>query len=188
MKKPDWRIWMENREECESWLINYIGKKILRKSEDESRLYLRKTNHNLNFANWIFEKHNNEILEIFGEETFYDWIINMYYYAIYHAASTLMSKEGYSSKNHSATLCFLIYHHYHLQKALDKEDVELVASSLDKEDIEIIGDIKELREKACYDIHESFEKRLAEHVREKAVDFVNKIKMLLKGESGEDGE
>jgi len=69
---------------------------------------------------------------------------------------------------------------YHLQNSINKEDVKLVASSLDREDIEIMGDSKELREKACYDVHKSFEKDLAEGTREGTVDFVNKIKLLLK--------
>lgn len=178
MKKPDWRIWLKNKRECKLWLERYIKRGVLRKNKDEFRLYLKKTDHNLNFANWIFEKHK-EKLEIFGEDNYYDWIINIYYYAIYHAALALLSKESYESKNHSATLCFLIYYHYHLQKALDKEDVELVASSLNKEDIETIGTSKELREKACYDIHESFEQKLANQIKEQAINFVNKIKELL---------
>jgi len=178
VKKPDWRVWLKNKKECELWLDNYIKKEILRKSLDESKLYLKRTNHNLNLANWIFEK-QKEKTEIFKEEAFYDWVINVYYYAIYHAALALVSKEGYVSKNHSATLCFLIYHHFHLEKALDKEDVELVASSLAKEDIETLGFSKELRERACYDIHESFEQKLAVQIREKAINFINKIKLLL---------
>lgn len=104
----------------------------------------------------------------------------MYYYAIYHAALALISKEGFTSKNHSATLAFLIHHHYHSKKALEKEDVELIVSSLEKEDIETLGISKELREKACYDVHEMFEKRLAEQIREQAIDFANKIKRLLR--------
>ena len=178
MKKPDWRIWIKNKEDCKSWLNNYIKKRILKKSREESKLYLKKTNHNLNFANWILEKHKNKT-EIFKEEEYYDWIINIYYYAVYHAALALLSKEGYNSKNHSATLCFLIYHHYHSQKALDEEDVELVASSLNKEDIETIGTSKELREKACYDIHKSFEKELTNQIKEQAINLINKIKSLL---------
>ena len=66
-----------------------------------------------------------------------------------------------------------------MQKALKKEDVELIASSLAREDIETLGVSKELREKACYNVHETFEKRLAEQIREEAVDFANKIKSLL---------
>lgn len=179
MKRPDWKLWLKDEKECKFWLDNYIRKKILKKSSDESKLHIKRTDHNLTFANWIIEKHKDEIPKVFGEEIFYDWAINIYYYAIYHAALALMSKEGLTSKNHSATLAFLIYHHYHSQKALEKEDVELIASSLDREDIETVGVSKELREKACYNIHELFERRLAEQMREQAVDFANKIKMLL---------
>ena len=179
MKKPDWKIWIEDKKECKLWLNNYIKKKILRKCKDESILHLKKTDHNLNFAGWIFEKHKNKA-EIFEDDRYYDWVINIYYYAIYHAALALLNKEGYNSKNHSATLCFLIYHNYHQQKAFDMEDVELIASSLSKEDIETIGSSKELREKACYDIHESFEQRLAVQIREQAINFINKIKELIK--------
>lgn len=77
MKKPDWRIWITDKEECKLWLDNYIKKQILRKSADESRLHLKKTDHNLNFANWIAEKHKDEIPKMFGEETFYDWVISI---------------------------------------------------------------------------------------------------------------
>jgi uncharacterized protein (UPF0332 family) len=180
MKKPNWKIWLKDEKECKSWLDSYVKKKILRTVFDESKLHIKKTDHNLTFANWIIEKHKKEIPNIFGNDNFYDWAINIYYYSIYHAALALMSKEGFTSKNHSATLAFLIYHHYHSQKALDKEDVELIVSSLDKEDIETLGFSKELREKACYDVHEFFEQRLAEQIKEKAINFANKIKIFLK--------
>ncbi len=180
MKKPDWKVWLKDKNECKFWLDDYLRKSILKRCSDEAKLHIKRTDHNLTFANWIIEKHKDEIPEVFGDDTFYDWAISMYYYAIYHAALALMSKEGYTSKNHSATICFLMYHHYHLQKALKKEDVELIASSLKKEDIEFLGCSKELREKACYNVHESFEKRLAENIKEQAVDFANKIKLLLK--------
>ena len=113
MKSPNWREWIKNQKECRLWLENYKGKKILKKSKDQSNLYLRKTDHNLNFANWIMEKHENEIPEVFEKETFYDWVVSVYYYAIYHSALALITTKGYISKNHSATLCFIIYHYYH---------------------------------------------------------------------------
>lgn len=180
MKNHNWKVWIENKKECRLRLDIYIKKSILKKSGDESKLYLRKADHNLNFANWVFDKHNDEIPKVFGNETFYDWIINAYYYSIYHAALALVSREGHNSKNHSATLCFLIYYNYHMQNAIDKEDIELVASSLEKEDIEVIAGSKELRERASYDIHELFERGLAEQIRIKTADFTNKIKALLK--------
>lgn len=178
MKKPDWKLWMKDKKECKLWLNNYIKKGILKKTKNESKLYLRKTNHNLNLANWLLEKHKNKI-DIFENDNYYDWVINIYYYAVYHTALALMNKEGYSSKSHLATLCFLIYHHYHSQKAFNEEDVNLIASSLNKEDIETIGTSKELREKACYDIHESFEQNLTNQIREKAIDFANKVKEII---------
>lgn len=178
MKKPDWKIWIKNKKVCELWLHNYLKKGILKKSKDKSKLHLKKTDHNLTLANWLLEKQMNKN-GIFGDDRYYDWIINIYYYAIYHIALALMSKEGYSSKNHSATLCFLIYHHYHLQKALNEEDIEIAAASLNKEDIETIGFSKELRERACYNIHESFEQKLTNQIRKKTINFINKIKETL---------
>lgn len=182
MKSPNWGIWMNKKEECGRWLENYLKKAMLLKSKDESRLYLRKADHNLNLANWIMKKHKKEIPFLFGEENFYDWTISIFYYAVYHAALALVSREGYKSKSHSATLCFLIYHHYYRQKAINEEEVELLARSLDKEEIEIVGLTKEYREKASYDVHEIFERQLAEQVRGQAIEFINKIKSLLEGD------
>jgi len=180
MKKPDWREWVKDKKECKKWLASYIKRKVLKKGNDDSKLYLAKSDHNLNLANWIYDKHGEEIPEFFGDERFYDWVITMLYYAVYHAVLALVSKEGYTSKNHSATLCFLIYHHYHLEKSIDKEEIELVAESLSKEEIETVGSSKELREKACYDVHELFEKRLADIAKKETVDIINKIKGILK--------
>ena len=177
--KPNWRDWLKNKKECKFWLDKYTKSKILQKRKDESNLYIRKSDHNLNLANWIFEKHEDEIPETFGEETFYDWIINIYYYAIYHSALALVSSDGYYSKNHSATLCCIIYYHYHINNSLKDEDVELIAKSLDKEDIETLGESKELRERASYNVHAEFEKNLAEDAKEQSVNFTNKIKSIL---------
>lgn len=178
MRKPDWKVWIKSKKECKVWLNNYIKKGLLRKSLEESKLYLRKTDHNLNLANWLKEKHKDEIPEMFGKETFYDWVIDIYYYAIYHAALSLVSKKGYESKNHSATLCFLIYCYYHIKRSIDKRDIELVAG-LNKEDIEMMGRTKEMRERACYDVHEIFEQQLAEETKNKAIEFITKVKKIL---------
>lgn len=180
MKKPDWRIWVKDKKECRIWLENYLKKGVLKKAPKEHELYIKKADHNLNLALWLYEKHNKEIPSIFGKETFYDWVISMHYYSIYHAALALLSREGYESKGHSPTLCFLISVFYHKQKLIDAKDIEIVANSLGEKDIEIIGFSKEIREKASYNIHEHFEKKLAENVKEDAVEFVNKVKVLLK--------
>jgi uncharacterized protein (UPF0332 family) len=178
MRKPDWKIWLIDRSECESWLTRYLEKGMLRKKEDESILHLKKADHNLVLANWILEKHRKEIPHAFGKETFYDWAVNMYYYAVYHAATAIVSREGYASNSHSATLCFLIFNHYHQKKVLDENDVLLIASSLDRKDIETIGFSKEMRERASYDVHATFEKTVAEMAREDTMQFIIKVKTM----------
>jgi len=42
MRKPDWRVWLEDEKECRLWLGRYIAKGALRKSGDDSRLHTRK--------------------------------------------------------------------------------------------------------------------------------------------------
>ena len=181
MRAPDWKTWMKNKQECKKWLENYVHRGILKVSEDDSKLHMKKAEHNLNFANWIKEEHKTQIKEFFNRETFYDWVINIYYYAVYHSALALISKEGYESKNHSATLCFLIYYHFHLSKSVSQEDIHLIASSLNKEEIESVGYSKEMRERAAYNVHESFEEKLANQMQEQTVIFINEIREILQG-------
>ncbi len=179
MNRPNWKLWLKDKKECRAWFNQYKKKDILKISGDDLSLYIKKTNHNLNLANWLFEKHKDEIPNVFGDECFYDWIINIYYYAIYHSALALLSKKGYNSKNHSATLCFLINRYYHDTKSLDKNDIFFIADSLDYDDFENFGFSKELREKASYDVNTVFEKDLALQMKEKTINFINKIKNMI---------
>ena len=76
-------------------------------NEDLVVAHLEKAKHNLLF----FEKN-------IGDSQFNDWLIVTLYYALYHAVLALISKKGYSSKNHTASLVFLIKHYSQL-----KEDI-----------------------------------------------------------------
>ncbi len=179
MKLPNWRDWVKSKRLCKRWLNDYIKKGVLRKTRLSKELYLKKAKHNLDFANWVKEKHNNELSELFGEERFYDWVINAYYYAIYHAALALISAKGFASKSHNATLCAVIWFYYHQHKKLNEKDIELIKESIDKEDIEIITKTKDLRERASYDVSASFELRLVEKAKNNTVSFINKVKKIL---------
>jgi len=109
---------------------------------------------------------------------FYDWIIVGCYYAIYHASLALLSTKGYSSKNHLATLCALIYLYY--EGEITKEDIELIAeSSIEKEEVTYFVEAKNKRETASYGISEEFSKNEAEKLRIKTIVFVNKVKEIL---------
>jgi uncharacterized protein (UPF0332 family) len=177
VKKPDWRKWMGNKEECKLWLDNYIKKGMLVRSKREEKLYFGKSEHNLNFANWLNGK-QGELKRLF-DETFYDWVISSYYYAIYHSALALVSRLNYKSNSHSATLCFIIHRYFHGNKLLEKEHMELVADSIGREDVEAVASSKSLRERASYAVSETFEKQLADDIKKEAVKFLAKSRVIL---------
>lgn len=179
MNKPDWKVWLNDKNECKEWLDKYLQTKVLKESEDNSKLHIIRADKNLIFANWILQKHNEEIPKTL-KNSFYNWAITIYYYALYHAALSLVNKKEFSSKSHFATLAFIIYNYYHLQKRIEQKEIALVGELLDKKDIEILGFSKNLREKACYGVSEIFEKSLAEQIKTESIDFINKIKFILK--------
>ncbi|MBU5678752.1 MAG: hypothetical protein QXJ96_03270 [Candidatus Aenigmatarchaeota archaeon] len=182
MKRPNWKVWLENRKECKKWNNFYLQKKILRKQSLKPKDYFIKALHNLDFANWIYEKHKNEIKNLFGEQRFFDWVIVIYYYAIYHAALALIASKNLFSKSHLATLNALILYFYH-EKKIEKEDVEIVIESiskvLEREDIETIVETKELRERASYGASYEFEESLVETAKSNAIKFIEKVRSIL---------
>jgi uncharacterized protein (UPF0332 family) len=182
MKRPDWRAWLRNRQECKRWNVLYTKRGILRRQSLKPEDHLKKSLHNLDFANWIYEKHKDEIKELFGSQRFFDWVIVIYYYAVYHAALALTASKNLFSKSHLATLNTLILHFYH-EKRIAKEDVELVAESisrsLEKEDIETVAETKELRERASYGASYEFEESLVETAKENAIRFIGKTRSIL---------
>jgi len=158
---------------------------MLRKSSLNAKLYLKKAIHNLDFTNWIYDRHKDEIPSTFGNERFFDWVIVGYYYSIYHATLALIATRDLLSKSHLATLNALIVHFYHEVKRLDKGDIELVAESigktLEREDIEIVVYAKSLRERASYNASYEFEESLVKTAKENAVRFIEKAKAILEG-------
>jgi len=165
-----WEKWMENKEECEKEFEEYLNKGIIKKEEEKeslSKSHLKKTDYNLSLINFLLE-----------QKRFYDWVIVGCYYAVYHAALSLLSVKGYSSKNHFATLCALIHLYY--EENLNEKDIELIAEvSLDKEEVTYFVEAKNKRESASYGINEEFNKIEAEKLKVKTVLFVNKVKEIL---------
>jgi len=135
--------------------------------ENEIKGHLEKSEHNLNFI-----KDNLEI-------GYFDWCITGCYYAVYHAALSLILKKGYISKNHDATLCILIKEYY--DKGIDKEDINLINKFfLDYQDLLFYVESKTKRENATYSTKYKFDKETVENLRLKAISFVNKAKDILK--------
>jgi uncharacterized protein (UPF0332 family) len=124
-KKFNWEIWLENSKEIENSFNFYLKKELIKEEKENEFLpisHLKKAEYNLKFVNFLSES-----------KKFYDWIIVGCYYTIYHSALSLITKKGFSSKNHLATLCTLIRFYYSGEKILSREEIELVSkSSLEK--------------------------------------------------------
>ena len=178
--KPKWELWLKDKKICKKWLNYYMTKNILRHETKSPEIFMNKALHNLSFANWLMDKHKDEIPKIFGlEETFYDWVIVAFYYSIYHAALALISKHKLSSKSHFATLCAVICFYYHESRKLTKNDIKFLGCCLEKEDIEAFVTTKSLRERASYGVSRQFELSLAEEAKKNAEVFLNKAKIII---------
>ncbi len=178
-KPPHWEKWIEDEGLCKRWFDDYVRREIIRKDRFGKRVYMRKAEHNINFANWLKEKHRDEIPKIFGDERFYDWVIVSYYYAVYHGALALLSENGFSSKNHYATICAVILLYYHGDRKMEKEDMKILGRCIEKEDGEIMASGKALREKASYNASATFELRLVENMMDDILKFIDKVRDIL---------
>ncbi len=153
---------IENREYCEKAFQRFLKNKIIKKDEAKLfRKYFGKSINNMEFANFILEEHNFSIKEKLSNKSFYDWCITIYYYSLYHSAMALVSKAGFESKNHLATITALTlfyYHKYDLLIEIDK-DVSLFGVAELKRAIEKI-----LREKIDLVEYDLIRKELKENI------------------------
>ena len=176
-----WEIWLVNRSELENDFKEYLRKNVVRKIEPNFRLsksHINKAFHNLDFANFTL-KEQTKVNRRNDAENYFDWVIIISYYSMYHAATALLYKLGYKTSAHLATICVLSEEC--LGKTLKKQDIEKLSALLElsKEEIKEIGRAKERREKASYSGSISFEKELAELTITDAQSFVNKIADLV---------
>lgn len=179
MKAPDYQEWLKDKKVCKTWLDIYLKKGMLKKARLSQKDYLHKAKHNIDFGNWVNEKHKDELPKLFGDERFYDWVISAYYYAIYHSSLALISSKEYTSKSHYATLCAIIFFFHHKTKHLDEKDITLLNYTMNKEDIKIIAETKDLRERASYGVSGDFELKLVNQSKENAIYFLNKVQEIL---------
>ncbi len=159
----------------------FLANKLVRKITPNPRLvrvHLDKAFHNLDFANFTLENQDN-INKRLSEETYFDWVIIISYYAMYHSALALLYELGYKTSTHLATICVLCKEC--LGKTLKEEDIENISRifELSEEEVKEIGKAKERREKASYSGSISFERHLAEMTIEDARKFVNKVADIL---------
>jgi uncharacterized protein (UPF0332 family) len=172
---------LTDKKYCEKVFKFFLKKKIIKENKLKTfKKHLDKSIDNLEFANYILEEHNHSIRKKLPNKKFYDWCINIYYYSIYHSALALISKVGFESKNHLATITALTLFYHHKENILNKEEIEFLINtfSIEKKDINFLLDTKNLRERASYGI-ESFEQRQAKNLKIQVVEFINKTREIL---------
>lgn len=142
--------------------INFFKtKKQLIKGDNKNLVnaHITKANHNLDF----FEKNKDD-------EIFNDRLIVTLYYTLYHCALALVANKGCTSKNHTATILFLIKNYQ-----ITKEEAELIEElSITKTDAEFYTDLKQKRHDASYSTAEAFTKEQVDAYREKVIEFRQK--------------
>lgn len=174
---------IESEEYCRKVFAFFIKKGIIKKTNpDLFEKHLNKSINNLEFGNFILSEHKFSIKRKLKNKSFYDWCVVIYYYSLYHAVLALISKAGFESKNHVASISALTLFYYYKKNVLKKEDIQSIIDNfnLKSEDIEFMFNSKEMREKASYRIDETFDLILAGNSQEKTVELVNKIKDILK--------
>lgn len=142
---------------------------------------MRKSYHNLDLANKIFEIHEGEDTFRYEGENYFDWVITICYYAMYQASLAALAAVRKEGENHLATVCALIYHYVHKRKRLgEKYLISLdVIAALAKQDVQKLVDKKAEREKASYDTSFITQRGLAERALTDAKEFVAKIREIL---------
>lgn len=137
----------------------------IEKNNELVQSYLDKAKHNLDF--FMLNKNQTK---------YNDWLVVMLYYALYHCALALVAKKRFTSKNHTATLLFLIKEY-----SIDIEDAKLIDElSISKDDAELYTSLKTDRHDASYATKILFSDEKIEDYRFKVVDFMQKAKDLLK--------
>lgn len=180
--KVDIQKLIRSKEYCEAIFKRYVINRVLKPTDSTLfTKHLNKALDNLEFANFILAEHDYSIKEKLPKKTFYDWCITIYYYAIYHTALALVTKIGYDSNSHLATITAVTLFYYHRDNILKKEDIDFLIERihLNKEDIDLVLTSKDLREKACYGTDSLFESSLAKRLQRQTADFVNRIRPLL---------
>lgn len=145
----------------------------------ESKGNLVKSKHStgLVLAHLDKSKHNLGLVDLLINNKHYnDWVIVGLYYTLYHSCLALLAKKGYTSKNHLATLLFLIKNYSNFSY----EEIEMLEElSITKSDAEFYTDLKQERHQASYSTNSLFNEDKIIELRKKTISFINKVEALI---------
>lgn len=143
----------------------HLAKKNLIKAEHAKQLvaaHLDKAKHNLSFVDSLKSEFN-------------DWKVIGLYYSLYHSSLALLANKGFISKNHNATLLFLIKNY-----SLSYDEIELIDQlSITKDDAEFYAGLKKERHDASYATSALFSDNRVEELKSKTISLINKIRAIL---------
>ncbi len=183
----------------------------LREIEPDDELasrHITKAKHNIRLASKLFDDSDNFLIQlgldlekfspaIFDkldsntELVFYDWVISISYYAIYHSFLSALFTIGYTSKNHACVITAINYFFSKKMKKLENRTIKAVEriKTLDSKYIDGTWNAKERREEANYSPNIFIERILAKQTLEFARELrgelenlVDEIKKLPKNE------
>ena len=180
--KVDIEKLIADKDYCKKVFNFFIKNQTIKKTDSKFfGKHLKKSLDDLEFSNFILDEHKFSIKEKLPGKSFYGWSVVIYYYSIYHAISALLTKAGFESKNHLASISALTFIYFHKEDILNKKDIQFIIDNfhLKNEEIEFIANSKDLRERASYGVDESFDLLLAANLQKKTADFVNKTRRVL---------
>lgn len=155
-----------NVDELNKLYLSFIKKKLIYEIEYSEVLvlaHISKAEHNLK----LFSKLDSE---------FNDWKIIILYYSLYHCSLALILKAGFYSKNHTATLIFLIKHYSEVSSL----DIKLIEDlQLKEEDAKFYTDLKLERHNASYSTSVIFDDDKIEEFKVGTINFLNKVKEII---------
>lgn len=160
--------YFKNPELLESHLGFHLEKQNIIYEESAKNLikaHLEKAKHNLRTSDLLI-----------ANKDYNDWVVISLYYALYHSCLALLAKKGYSSKNHTATLLFLIKNY----SDISKEEIEMIEKThLTKSDAEFYTSLKQERHDASYSTTSIFTPELISDLRKRTIAFINKVETIL---------
>lgn len=169
-------------------ITGYLKKENLLKGEEYAKLekpYLAKARKNFTVANLLIKISDQDglkkILQLTADFEMFDWVIIAAYYAMYASALAALSRLGFKSKSHAATLAALEYYYVRQENGLEvKHLITLTkAQALSEILISKLIQTKTKRETAQYDATPSISEENAKTALENANEFITKIEEAL---------
>jgi len=161
------KYYLNNKDKIEETYDFFIKKEQLIKiniNKEIINAHITKADHNLG----ILKQLNNE---------YNDWKIIGLYYCLYHSCLALLANKGYSSKNHTATLIFLLKEY----SQITNEEINLIEElQIKDEDAKFYTQLKQERHNANYSTNIFYNNKKIEELRIKTITFLNKVKEILK--------